>query len=186
MANVAIKDSRALRFGSCDFQVQDPSDDSWISLGVMNDVSFTEEWTVNRITFDNSDDVHERLGDHHATVSGDMAEIDLELLALLQGGLSEYSETGAGADLVKVLESGGKRQINARAIKLVNTNEEEKDFTIEVFKAKTQSGIAIDFPARDAEEVATTTIEMRGDVDSTKDAGKQLFKITDAQTHDGT
>jgi len=82
----------------------------------------------------------------------------------------------------KVLESGGKITISPRVVKVTNTNEEGKEFSITVFKAEVENGINIEFPADDEEDPAMTEIRLEGEVDQSRDPGKQLFKITDEQT----
>lgn len=89
----------------------------------------------------------------------------------------EYTETAK-----KIFESGGRISINPRAVRVTNYDEENKMFRITVHKAEIEEGINIEFPASDEEDPAMTEIRLEGEVDQTKDVGKQLFKIEDEQT----
>ena len=82
----------------------------------------------------------------------------------------------------KVLESGGKISIEPRVVKITNTNEEGKEFSITVFKAEVENGISIELPSDDEEDPAMTEIRLEGEVDQSRDPGKQLFRISDQQT----
>lgn len=82
----------------------------------------------------------------------------------------------------KTFESGGKISISPRVVKVTNTNEEGKEFSITVFKAEVENGINIELPSDEEEDPAMTEIRLEGEVDQSKDAGKQLFKIEDFQT----
>ena len=82
----------------------------------------------------------------------------------------------------KILESGGNLTISPRVVKITNTNEDGKEFSITVFKAEVENGINIELPSDEAEDPAMTEIRLEGDVDTSKDKGKQLFKIEDQQT----
>lgn len=82
----------------------------------------------------------------------------------------------------KVLESGGKISISPRVVKVTNYDEEGKPFSITVHKAEVENGINIELPSDEAEDPAMTEIRLEGDVDTSKDKGKQLFKIEDQQT----
>ena len=82
----------------------------------------------------------------------------------------------------KILESGGKITISPRVVKVTNTNEEGKEFSITVFKAEVENGISIELPSDDEEDPAMTEIRLEGEVDQSRDPGKQLFRISDEQT----
>ena len=120
---------------------------------------------------------------------------DYDQLQDAQGnrGIVVYDETtpDAGHDLMilyeytpaehKLLESGGKVTINPVAERVTNYNENEEPFIITVHKAEAEEGINIELQGDDEEDPAMTPIRLMGDMDETKDVGKQLFRIEDYQ-----
>ena len=81
----------------------------------------------------------------------------------------------------KTLESGHAISINPVAVRVINTNEDGKEFIVEVFKATTEDGITLSFPADDDEDPAMVPINLMGEVDTAGEANR-LFKIYDYQT----
>lgn len=79
-------------------------------------------------------------------------------------------------------ETGGRKHLSPVAVRVTNKNEDEEEFIIEVYKAETEEGINIEFQADEDEDPAMIPIRLTGDVDTTKDVGKQLFRILDYQT----
>jgi len=82
----------------------------------------------------------------------------------------------------KVFESGGRTTITPVAVRVTNTNEAGKIFRITIYKASSEEGIAIELPGDEDEDPAMVPIRMAGDMDTTKDVGKRLFKIEDEQS----
>jgi len=80
-----------------------------------------------------------------------------------------------------VLKSGGKQQLEARAARVTNTNEDGDEFIITVFKATTEEGIVIDFQGDHEEDPAMVPVRMQGTMDPDKAVGEQLFQIEDHQ-----
>jgi hypothetical protein len=104
-----------------------------------------------------------------AFADGDVAQVD-------------YTYTPLASNLYK---TGGNMQLTAQVVRFTNTNASGKMFYITVFKATSESGITIEFPADDADDVAATPIKMVGTCDTSRTAGDQLFEIYDEQ-YDGT
>lgn len=264
MKQTTVQESRSIRFGSGKFEVGE-TEEAMVDLGAMRDIQFEEMWDNVRVQSDNAGTISVGIRNHQAALQGNLMEINLENLALIRGGLDEYSaEEGSlvedaeqviaagswefgkfikiknqnydggeitinsvvgnatpyllGDDYIKVqdssgnwgiivldtlttdighhltinydytpaamkvLESGGKMSIEPRVVRVTNYDEEGKMFRITVFKAEVENGISIDLPSDDDEDPAMTEIRLLGDVDETKDVGKQLFKIEDEQT----
>lgn len=81
----------------------------------------------------------------------------------------------------KILKTGGKVVLGDRVARITNTNELGKKFSITIFKSQNANGISIDLPGDEDEDPMMTNIRMEGQVDSTRDAGEQLFEIYDEQ-----
>jgi len=81
----------------------------------------------------------------------------------------------------KSIQSGHTMSINPVAVRVVNTNEDDKEFIIEVFKATTEDGITLSLPADDDEDPAMVPINLMGEVDTAGETNR-LFKIYDYQT----
>ena len=81
----------------------------------------------------------------------------------------------------KTLKSGGKQTIEARQVRVTNKNEDGNNFIITIFKATTEEGIVIDFPADHEEDPAMVPVRMQGTMDEDKSTGEQLFMIEDYQ-----
>ncbi len=79
------------------------------------------------------------------------------------------------------LSTGGLNTVNPRVVRLTNTNSLDKKFQITVYAAKNQGGIELQLPADDADEPLKPTIELKGTLDVTREAGDQLFEILDEQ-----
>ncbi len=81
----------------------------------------------------------------------------------------------------QTLKSGGKQSINPKVIRITNEDENGNVFQITIFKATTEEGITIELPSDDAEEPATTPINLQGTLDEDRTVGEQLFEIYDEQ-----
>ena len=81
----------------------------------------------------------------------------------------------------KTLSSGGRQTLDARAVRVTNTNEAGDTFVITVHKATTEEGIVIDFQGDHEEDPAMVPINMVGTMDESKAVGEQLFEIVDSQ-----
>jgi hypothetical protein len=79
------------------------------------------------------------------------------------------------------LSSGGLQTITTNVVRLTNTDSAGKKFEITVYKATNQKGIVMKFPADDSDKNLVIPFELQGEVDSTRTAGDQLFKIVDEQ-----
>ena len=95
-----------------------------------------------------------------------------------EGVLVDYSYTPLAN---KTMSSGGLSTIAARYVRVTNINSAGKKFQIDIYKAKVVGGLDFSYPADDGDEPLKPKIEMKGEYDTTRTAGDQLFKITDEQ-----
>lgn len=79
------------------------------------------------------------------------------------------------------LTSGGLQTITPQIVRLTNTDAAGKIFQVTVYRATNQKGITLKFPADDSDKNLTIPFELEGEVDTTRTAGDQLFKIYDEQ-----
>lgn len=79
------------------------------------------------------------------------------------------------------LSTGGLQTITPQIIRLTNVDTAGKKFEVTVYKATNQKGISMKFPADDSDKNLTVSFELKGEVDTTRTAGDQLFKIVDEQ-----
>jgi hypothetical protein len=79
------------------------------------------------------------------------------------------------------LSTGGLQTITPQLVRLTNTDVNGKVFQITVYKATNQKGITLKFPADDSDKNLVLPFELKGEIDSTRTAGDQLFKILDEQ-----
>ncbi len=91
----------------------------------------------------------------------------------------DYDYTPATA---KVLESGGKTTMESGFARITNYDADGKALIIEIFKATSAQGIVIEFPSDEADDVVECPIRLEGVNDTSRDLGKQLFKVTDEQS----
>lgn len=77
--------------------------------------------------------------------------------------------------------TGGRSTINAIQARITNTDENNRKFSITVFKATNSTGISLDFKDDDAEESNSVPIELEGSCDVSRSRGMQLFVIDDEQ-----
>jgi len=103
-----------------------------------------------------------------------------ESTALTDGATIKVSYGYTPAESIK-LSTGGLNTVNPRVVRLTNTNSLDKKFQITVYAAKNQGGIELQLPADDADEPLKPTIELKGTLDVTREAGDQLFEILDEQ-----
>lgn len=80
------------------------------------------------------------------------------------------------------LSSGGKTTINPKVVRITNVNELGKKFQITIFKARNSQGISIELKSDESGEVATTPLNLTGELDANRDPGAQLFEIYDEQS----
>lgn len=95
-----------------------------------------------------------------------------------EGALVDYSYTPLAN---KTMSSGGLSTIASRYVRVTNINSAGKKFQIDIYKAKVVGGLDFSYPADDGDEPLKPKIEMKGEYDTTRTAGDQLFKITDEQ-----
>jgi hypothetical protein len=79
------------------------------------------------------------------------------------------------------LSSGGLTTITPQIVRLTNVDAAGKKFEITVYSAISQKGISMKFPSDDSEKSLVVPFELMGEIDSTRTAGDQLFKIVDEQ-----
>lgn len=81
----------------------------------------------------------------------------------------------------KSLHVGGLQKLEASVARLTNYNDARQAFSITVYKATADTGIAIEFKADDAEETDVVPIKLLGTEDQSRNVGDQLFVIDDEQ-----
>jgi hypothetical protein len=83
----------------------------------------------------------------------------------------------------KTLTSGGKNTVSPVSMKLVSTDENTKDLTVDVYKAYYREGIDIPFQSDDADNPNGVRISMEGVeiTDGSRTTGDTLFAITLAE-----
>lgn len=93
--------------------------------------------------------------------------------------LVDYTYTPAAHRLYK---TGGLVQLTPQVVRFTNVRaSDSKKFEITVFKATASQGIALEFPADDADDVARSPIVLEGVPDTDRTSGDQLFEIVDEQ-----
>lgn len=80
-----------------------------------------------------------------------------------------------------VMESGGNVSIDPRVVQIVNENAAGEQFIITIFKATTEEGISLEFPADEDEDPLMTSINLNGTLDANREPGQALFRIEDEQ-----
>ncbi len=86
-----VQEARSIRFGSGMVEVGEDLQ-NMVNLGAMRDVQFEETWDKVKVMSDNAGEIAIGVRNHHAAVQGNLMEINLENLALIRGGLDNYSE----------------------------------------------------------------------------------------------
>lgn len=81
----------------------------------------------------------------------------------------------------KSIQSGHAMTIDPVAVRVVNVDEDNNEFIIEVFKATTEDGITLTLPSDEDEDPAMTPVNLMGEVDTAGETNR-LFKIYDYQT----
>lgn len=91
MKQTTVQEARSIRFGSGMVEVGEDLQ-NMVNLGAMRDVQFEETWDKVKVMSDNAGEIAIGIRNHHAAVQGNLMEINLENLALIRGGLDNYSE----------------------------------------------------------------------------------------------
>jgi hypothetical protein len=177
MSQTTIKNSNAIQFGSGKFEYSKDGS-TWTDLGAMVNIVFTETFDKVTVMSDNAGVIKERIKNHHASLAGDLQEINLEDLSTLRGGLDKYTEDSGISETIK---SGGLLTIDAVQVRVTNTNERNEIFRITIFKATNNRGITLNFSPDDADDPNVIGIELLGSCDTTLTKGEQLFEIYNEQ-----
>lgn len=91
MKQTTVQEVRSIRFGSGMVEVGEDLQ-SMVNLGAMRDVQFEETWDKVKVMSDNAGEIAIGIRNHHAAVQGNLMEINLKNLALIRGGLDNYTE----------------------------------------------------------------------------------------------
>jgi len=86
-----VQEARSIRFGSGMVEVGEDLQ-NMVNLGAMRDVQFEETWDKVKVMSDNAGEIAIGIRNHHAAVQGNLMEINLKNLALIRGGLDNYTE----------------------------------------------------------------------------------------------
>ncbi len=174
MAQTTIQDANKIAFGSGKFEYSIDSGSTWVDLGAMRNIVFTESWETVKVDSDNAGRVKTGIKEQVASLAGDLMEIDLSKLNALRGGLDTYS---ASAGVSETLKSGGKSTQTAIQAKVTHTTESDEVFRITLYKVTSVKGIEIAFQSDEADDPNMISIEIEGEKDVTRDAGDQLYEI---------
>lgn len=83
----------------------------------------------------------------------------------------------------RTFTTGGKRTVSARVVQFIHTNDDSETVTFTVYAAKTSEGLTIEFPADDADSLASVPFKMEGELDTSRGVGDQLFSIVDTRVY---
>ncbi len=81
----------------------------------------------------------------------------------------------------KKLTTGGKLTISPKVVRITNTDANDKEFRITIYKATNAQGIELELQSDDAEDPNVIPIKLEGVLDVSREAGDQLFEIYDEQ-----
>ena len=133
MKQTTVQEARSIRFGSGKVEVGETID-NMVNLGAMRDVQFEETWDKVKVMSDNAGEIAIGIRNHHAAVQGNLMEINLENLALIRGGLDNYSEDpGDLQEDVEQLVPKGSWAFG-RFIRIENQNHDLGEITIDSVK----------------------------------------------------
>ena len=177
MSQTTVQESTKIQFGSGKFEVS-PDGVEWIDLGAMRNIVWNETWEKVTVKSDNAGVIKTKIKNHQATLGGDIMELSLKKLNVIRGGIDEYEATPGVSE---TLSSGGKTTITPIQARVTNENEVGEIFRATLFKASNNKGIEIAFQPDDADDPNMVAIEMQGDLDVTRDKGKQLFELYNEQ-----
>ena len=177
MAQTQIQQANKIQFGSGKFEISQDGI-SWINLGAMRNIVFSEAWDEVRVMSDNAGEVRVGIKNHYASLSGDLMELNLYKLSIIRGGIDVHTQS---AGVSETLKSGGLTTMDAIQARVTNTNEEGEEFRITVFKATSAKGIELALQPDDADDPNMIGIEIKGSCDTTKTQGEQLFEIYNEQ-----
>jgi len=95
MAQTTIQRPEAVKIGSAKVEVGDDIG-SLQNLGAMRGVSLSESWDKVEVESDNAGVIKEYIKNQRIAITGNLIEIDLEILNEIRGGIDEY-DTVAGS-----------------------------------------------------------------------------------------
>ncbi len=177
-AQTAVQNAQSIQFGSGKIEYSKDNGISWINLGAMRNIRFTESWEEVEVKSDNAGTVKQGIKNQIATIAGDLMEIDLEKLSDLRGGLDTFSES---TGVSKTLKSGGKTSQTPIQVKVTNEDEDGNIFRITLYKVTSIRGIEIPFNSDEADDPNMIPIELKGVKDTSRAVGDQLFEIYSEQ-----
>lgn len=178
MAQTSVQNQNTIQFGSGKLEYSKDGGETWVDLGAMRNIVFTEEWEELEIPSDNAGIVKQGIKNQVATIAGDLMELDLEKLNDLRGGIDTFTEDPG---VSKTLKSGGKTTQTPIQVKVTNTDEDGNIFRIILYKVTSVKGIELAFNSDDADDPNMIPIELKGVKDTSRQAGDQLFEIYSEQ-----
>lgn len=173
-----VQNAETIQFGSGKFEYSIDDGVSWVDLGAMRNIIFTESWEEVEVMSDNAGIIKQGIKNQIATLAGDLMELDLEKIEALRGGIDIFTEDPG---VSKKIESGGKHTQTPIQVKVTNTDESDNIFRITLFKVTAIKGIELAFNMDTEVEPNLIPIEVKGVRDTDLDAGKQLFEIYSEQ-----
>jgi len=174
MSQTSIQNENKISFGSGKLEYSTDDGVSWVDLGAMRNIVFTESWTQVKVDSDNAGRVKTGIKDQLARLAGDLMEIDLAKLNALRGGIDTFTED---AGVSETLQTGGKTTQTPIQVKVTHTTEDGDEFRITIYKVTAVKGIEIAFQPDEADDPNMIPIELEGEKDTDRDAGDQLCEI---------
>jgi hypothetical protein len=92
MSQTTVQRSGAIKLGSAKVEVGDDVG-SLKNLGAMRGVTLSESWDKIEVESDNAGTVKEYIKNQRVAITGNLMEIDLEILDEIRGGIDDYSTT---------------------------------------------------------------------------------------------
>lgn len=173
-----VQNAETIQFGSGKFEYSEDGGVSWVDLGAMRNIIFTESWEVVEVMSDNAGVIRQGIKNQIATITGDLMELDLEKIEALRGGIDIFTPDPG---ISKKIESGGKTTQTSIQVKVTNEDENGNIFRITLFKVIAIKGIGLAFNMDTEVEPNLIPIEVKGVNDTDLDVGKQLFEIYSEQ-----
>ena len=77
MSQTTVQMKEKINFGSGKFEVLEAGSSTWINLGAMRDIVWSETWDKVTVMSDNAGEIKNFIKNHHAILGGNLMEISL-------------------------------------------------------------------------------------------------------------
>jgi hypothetical protein len=170
-------DSDKLVVGNWKIETAATAAGTYVNLGAGMLDSFAhniEKWDVQA---GNAPDPIEGVADETVSIGFTLIEYDGSVLSALQNGLTSHSATS----VLSTLTAGGNQELTKRAYKLTNRSlrtGSTVDTVITVYTAAIENGVTLQVKSdNDTDPVTGFQFTLMGELDTSRTAGDQLFKI---------